>query len=153
MVMSRYVERQLNHQRHLLSLELPVMMQNRSEGLNERLKRILGMDNTQEASVEWSRGNRSDDGEDNDELEGSAGDLASRPYSKFETNAHIEVVDALPSPACDSVNFAVILHLPLFSLSLFPFISLLDPDLLQTTLHTHQVSLHDQCAPRGSGVE
>lgn len=116
--MSRYVERQLNHQRHLLSLELPVMMQNRSEGLNERLKRILGMDDTQEASVEWSRGNRSDDGEDNDELEGSAGDLASRPYSKFETNAHIEVVDALPSPACDSVNFAVILHLPLFSLSL-----------------------------------
>lgn len=107
------------------------------------------MGDEHDGSVEWSRGARFDDGEDNDdlELEGSAGDLPPRQYSKFETNAQIEVVDALPSPACDTANFAVILHLPL---SIFWTSS----D-LQTTLHTHTqflftINVHH---PRGRGVE
>lgn len=125
MVMTRYIERQLNHQRQLLSLELPEMLQNRSQSLNERLRKILGLVDNESEDWRADQATTTDDDEEEDEEgphhqlsmgsaeggpEGSAGDLFNddpRPYSKL-ANAHIEVVDALPSPACDTAKFAVI---------------------------------------------
>ena len=105
MVMTRYIERQLNHQRQLLSLELPEMLQNHSKSLNERLKRLLGI-------VDQPQPEDMPPGDlEEDELRGSAGDLlfdeAQQRFSRV-ANYQFEVVDALPSPACDTAKFAVI---------------------------------------------
>lgn len=119
--MTRYIERQLNHQRQLLTLELPEMLQDRSQSLNDRLKRILGLDDQQQSEPqddlpEWRADCQSEEDGEYDEdqdhgLRGSAGDLLydeSRQYSKLAHAHNIEVVDALPSPACDTAKFAVI---------------------------------------------
>lgn len=126
MVMTRYVERQLNHQRQLLTLELPEMLQDRSQSDNDRLKRILGLDDqhlsqqpappppdwradAQSEDRQWEEEGYYDEDQDHG-LRGSAGDLQfdeSQQNSKI-ANSHIEVVEALPSPACDTAKFAVI---------------------------------------------
>lgn len=131
--MMRYIERQLNHQRQLLSLELPQILQTRSQSLNFRLKRILGMVDVAAEEHDIDRA-ASEMEEARRCLEGSTGDLMysrsdgdedsesdndSQPFSKFLANAHIEMiqVDALPSPACDTAKFAVIYVTDTFSLN------------------------------------
>lgn len=121
--MARYLERQLYHQRQLLSLELPDMLQNRSQSLNDRFRKMLGIGDQHQQSdpdldlADWRADSLSEDRQWDDEDEdddhplhgSSAGDLLFEeiPLQNL-ANAHIEVVDALPSPACDTANFAVI---------------------------------------------
>lgn len=121
MVMARYIDRQLHHQRQLLTLELPEMLQNRSKSLNDRFRRMLGIvdhdildplsdlaDWRADAKSEESQWEDAEPFEEHDGLRGSAGDLLFDESLSKSCNAHIEVVDALPSPACDTAKFAVI---------------------------------------------
>lgn len=165
--MARYIERQLHHQRQLLTLELPEMLENRSQSLNDRFCKMLGFgDEPPEPDpdmdlADWRVDTQSiddrhwgDEDEDDHEhgLRGSAGDLLfdgeSQPFINL-ANAHIEVVDALPSPACETAEFAVIsytsfcLSLSLF-LSLSKSLSLLSRSLsteINTKLHTNALNI------------
>lgn len=167
--MTRYIERQLNHQRQLLTLELPEMLQDRSQRLNDRLKRILGLDDQQQSEPqedlpEWRADCQSEEDGEYDEdqdhgLRGSAGDLLydeSRQYSKLAHAHNIEVVDALPSPACDTAKFAVISNTYLsvsLSHSSYPMISLMKLEIAHyNVLHTRSllISVHHVVEQRNS---